>query len=533
MAGITITLAGNFGKLDELKDRAHKTAASIKSAFSSNMGKAAMSGLAAGATAAFAGMVAAIKSAVDAGGELQDMMARTGAEGKGLMILQKAFENADMAASQVPQALNRMQKALAGVNEEGEPTNQAFAKLGLSVAELTKLDPAVAFMKIGEAIASIQSPTERAAIAMELFGKSGGELLKVFNDQSAFELAKQQLGGLVDLLPGMASDLDTVGDAFGSLDDKSRQLGAGIVKELMPALLDVSKWINETDFTEVGTRVGTTLMQLSKAAEFAHTVAKFTPPYWLGRAADYIANNGGDLTDNDKTRIKKQAEEDSKRLLESQRRKTSGPTSSVDEAATAAQIAEAERNGKAKADKERKAADEAERKAKADKEAADEKERSRAAAIDEYNIESAILSARIRGDNARLESLQREKAIREEIKRLESAGFTRIEARRPAEARVDAGKKAADLEEKRKKAAEGQKNSGDKLREALDRVREKQASLRYESSIGAISDMQRIGGGGGAVASGLDYNRQLVSLQQEANAILKQIAANGNTDLDV
>ena len=170
MAGISITLGGNFGKLDELKNKAHSTAGSIKSAFNSNFGKSLFAGLSAAGAAAFAGIVASMKKAITAGGELSDMMAKTGASGRGLLILQKAFENAGLSANEVGNSIARMQKALAGVNEDGQPTNQVFAKLGLSVRELMAMDPADALMKIGDSISRITDPAQRAAAAMELFG---------------------------------------------------------------------------------------------------------------------------------------------------------------------------------------------------------------------------------------------------------------------------------------------------------------------------------------------------------------------------
>lgn len=519
MAGISITLAGNFQKLDELKGKAHKTAASIKDSFKNITGNAAFQGLAAGAAAAFAGIVASAKKAIDAGGELSDMMLKTGASGKSLLILQQAFENAGMSANEAGQALNRMQKALAGINEDGEPTNAAFAKLGLSVQNLMALDPAAAFMKIGESIARIQNPAQRAAVAIELFGKSGGNLLAIFNDGGAFSGAAEQLGGLADLLPTISGDADKVGDAIGSLDEKMKQLGAGVVSELMPQLLQFSDWLNKTDFTDAGVRIGMVTTQLGKAAAFMGKVASWTPAYKIGQGIEWLVNDGGNLTEEDRAKAGKMAEgwaAADPGFMKPQAPEVVAEVFNPFEAARTEGAKQAAKEAK-------QAAKAAEAKAAADAKAAAETEKSRAAAGEEYRLESAILAARLKGDAERLAALEREKAIREEMKRLESAGFTAEEARKPAAAKVDAAKKADDADTRREAAMDEKRRVQEILAGRVNETRKELDNLEYQSSVGSISSMQRIGGGGGAVASGLDYARQNSDLLRELNQGVRQL----------
>lgn len=519
MAGISITLGGNFAKLDELKGKAAKTADSIKASFKSVTGNAAFQGLAAGAAAAFAGIVAASKKAIDAGGELADTMLKTGASGKGLLILQQAFENAGMAADAVGSSLNRMQKALAGVNEDGEPTNAAFAKLGLSVQNLMALDPAAAFRQIGESIAKIQNPAQRAALAIEIFGKSGGNLLAVFNDAGAFSGAAEQLGGLADLLPAISGDADQVGDAFGSLDEKVKQLGTGVVSELMPSLLQFSDWINTTDFSDAGVRIGMLTTQLGKAAAVMGKIASWTPAYKIGEGIEWLVNNGGNLTEEDRAKARKMAADQAAAdpgFMKPQAPDTAAEVFNPFEGMRA-------EGAKIAAKEAEKATKAAEAKAEADAKTAAQAEKSRAAAAEEYRLENAILAARLKGDADRLAKLEREKAIREEIKRLESAGFTTAEARKPAEKKVDAEKKATDAEEKRKAAMDEKRKAQEVLAGKVNESRDKLENLQYQSSVGAVSSMQRIGGGGGAVSSGLDYARQQSDALRELNAGVREL----------
>ena len=482
MAGISITLAGNFTKLDELKDKASKTASSIKSSFKAVTGTAAFGGLAIGATAAFAAVTASIAKVIDHGGELNDMMLRTGASGKGLLILQKAFANAGIAADKVPSVLNKMQKALAGVNEEGQPTTQAFDKLGLSIEELQNLDPVEAFQKTAQAIASIQTPAQRTTAAMEIFGKSGGELLAVMNDPGAWAQAREQIGSLGDTLPGMAGDLDSVGDALGSFGAKSEQLGARLAVGLLPYLESLTELINSIN-------MGT----FDITNPFSSELKPADREAAKQKAADMAKDDP--LAGKSSTEVEKQ-KLDAANSYFWQKKET-----------------EKQDAIKKRTDIERAAA---EKQAESDKKTAAAKERTRAAALEEYNLESQMITARLKGDADRIATLEREKKIREEMKRLQDAGFTAKEARKPAEAKVDAEKKATAQEAEKAKIEAT-------LQGKLDEVKLKQSGLQFESSIGSISSMQRIGGGGGAVGSGLDYQRTATDLQREANSLIRQL----------
>ena len=498
MAGISITLAGNFAKLDELKSKAEKTASNIKSSFKKVADTAVFKGLAVGATAAFAGVTAAMAKAIQKGGELDDSMRRTGASGRNLVVLQKAFELAGVSGDKLPGTLNKMQKALAGVNDEGEPTNKAFEKLGLSIEELQSLDPVAAFQKTAQAIAGLPNPSMRAAAAMEIFGKAGGELLSLMNDPAAFSQARDQVGSLADMLPGVAAEFGTAGDVLDQFKDKFEQLGTVAAIHLIPHLEAATELLTALDFGKMS---------------------------WGNLFSS-------ELTPEDRERAKQKAEDwasDDPMHGKSRTETEAGKLKASNEDFWARKEQEKQDAIAKTAEKERLAA---EKKAEAERKKAEAAAESRAAAAEEYRLENAILAARLKGDADRLAKLEREKAIREEIKKLESAGFTADEARKPAEAKVDAEKKATDAEAARKAAMDEKRKAQEVLAGKVNESREKLENLQYQSSVGAVSSMQRIGGGGGAVSSGLDYARQQSDLQREANGYLRQLIEVSRQPLD-
>jgi hypothetical protein len=195
-----------------------------------------------------------------------------------------------------------------------------------------------------------------------------------------------------------------------------------------------------------------------------------------------------------------------------------------------------------------------------------ELEESRSAATKIYTQEMNLLDAQLKGDEQRIASLKREAEIKEEIARLTDAGFDLDTARdyagrlitareaaegvaKAREARGNAQDVIADAEaavtgrtEERgieKRAREISEQSGLGMEEAT-KMAENESSLekllalrqsaesggQFQSTLGAVSDTQRIGAGGGAVASGIDIARQQADLQKQMVALLAEMKAN-------
>ena len=75
-----------------------------------------------------------------------------------------------------------MQKSIAGVADETEGTTGKLDELGISADQIAGKRPEEQFAVIAAAIARIQDPSERAAAAMKVFGRSGTALLPMIED---------------------------------------------------------------------------------------------------------------------------------------------------------------------------------------------------------------------------------------------------------------------------------------------------------------------------------------------------------------
>jgi len=223
--------------------------------FGGKAAKMAGAGIAVGGAAIAAGMAVGMKKTMEMAGTLDDASVNTGIAIADMMLLRKSYELGGVAAEGAAKDIAKMQKALIGAASGGK---DPFATLGLSATELLNQNPAQQFSAIGDAIMRIGNPAERAAKAMEIFGKSGGSLINVFGQ---VDDATQFLGRMPALMQQFAGEMARADDLINELPAKGEQFftgfTAGVIGELLPAL----EKMNSHDFTTLGQNLGNALGQ--------------------------------------------------------------------------------------------------------------------------------------------------------------------------------------------------------------------------------------------------------------------------------
>lgn len=210
-----------------------------------------------------------VKGAADFAGQMSDLGAQTGQSVRDVVLLQQAFKNAGLGSEAVGQSLNLLQKALTGLNEEGKPTSEVFARLGLSIESLKHMSATDQLEAISAAIAGLPTPADQARAAMEMFGRSGGRMLALLKDSSAFDTARTMVGGLAESIGQNVEKLDAFSDSIGALDTKKMTFFAGFANGLAGDLGRASEAINAIDLTNIGTQAGeVTAGLIEMVAEF-------------------------------------------------------------------------------------------------------------------------------------------------------------------------------------------------------------------------------------------------------------------------
>lgn len=272
MAGIKLTVGGDASKaysvLDGVGAKAASVADRISKGFQERIGHRMFDGLMRAARS----LPNAMKEAIDAGGRLSDQMARTGAAGEGLVILERALQNAGIGAEKTVMLLGMMQRSFAGMNEDMQTTSEAFARLGMSMEELRGMDPTDAFQAIGKSIMSIADPAERTALAMRIFGRSGAEALVAFSDPDGIARATAELGELPAVLTENAARLDMVSDRLATMGTGWKQIGTAAASAVLPAMERITAQIASMDLTGIGRQIGRVLNVIAALAPALGTI---------------------------------------------------------------------------------------------------------------------------------------------------------------------------------------------------------------------------------------------------------------------
>ena len=240
-------------------NRGIKSAESGMAKFKAAAGPAVLGGVAAGfaaAAAAAAGLAVGIKGALDLAGALSDLSSRTGVAAGELRVLQEAFARNGLSADKVGPSINKMQRAVVEAGDGTGPAAEAFKMLGISVDGLRGMDASSQFAAIGQAINSIPDPAGRAAAAMQIFGKSGGEMLTLFANSGAMAEAARSVGDQADILTRNANLFDQASDILGSVATKMQGFFVGVADTLVPALMPLLEAADGIDLSGLGQDLG-------------------------------------------------------------------------------------------------------------------------------------------------------------------------------------------------------------------------------------------------------------------------------------
>ncbi len=236
-----------------MQNIASKASASVAGHF------AKMAGAVLAVGAAFVGVRAAAQSfsaAIALGGQLNDLSARTGESAGNLLILRRAFENAGAGADSVGTTINRLQRAVVNAGDGSKEQAEAFAKLGLNIENLKTQTPTEQLQSVAQALSRVSNDTDRTAIAMDLLGRSGGELIPLLRAMGVeLDVAKAQLGSTPGVMNKVNQAFDTIGDNLGAIGEKSTEFAAGLLEKLAPALAAITTNIANIDAAGFGRAV--------------------------------------------------------------------------------------------------------------------------------------------------------------------------------------------------------------------------------------------------------------------------------------
>lgn len=263
VGGFTTGLAAVEKGLKAIGSTASKTGSLIGSALTKGIGGIAsvVKGASLAAGGAFAGLGAGVYEAMGQGGELVDLQEQTGVTIEKLMALRVAFEQAGLGADEVQPVVAKLQKTIVGAQTGSEAAQKAFQALGLSVDDLAQTTADEQLRLVGESIAAIENPTLKAAVAMEVFGKSGGRMLALFA-AGGLDEAAAAVGRQAELMAKYSDTFDAITDSFGLYHTKLRGFFVGVASQLAPVFKMAADWFKSIDLAKIGEDVGNVIASI-------------------------------------------------------------------------------------------------------------------------------------------------------------------------------------------------------------------------------------------------------------------------------
>jgi len=191
---------------------------------------------AAGLAAAFSvgAIIGRVNEALDTLAKLDDVSQKTGSSIENLSRLQKVSSAFGQDFNNVDSALSKLAKGMATVDSETNKTNKALAALGVKSRDAAGAlrDPSELMVEVAKRLQDYQDDASKAALATDLFGKAGADLIPYLND-----LAENvdKFSGASENAAKRASEFQ---DKLGIMRVKSDDLYTAIASDLLPTMID-------------------------------------------------------------------------------------------------------------------------------------------------------------------------------------------------------------------------------------------------------------------------------------------------------
>jgi hypothetical protein len=208
--------------MDRMGKQAKQTARDVSTLKNVAIGAVLAKGISSVASALISAGSAALSyaaSAANAAAQTNQLALRLGMSVESLQALQMAAK-----MSGFDDATGALQKLAVAIGNAAESGNtEAFTKLGLNFQELQAMSPEEQFKAIQSVISALETPAERAAAAVSMFGNAGVALLPLMNQNLAeVEQRMRRLGAIVgddqvEAIGGMNNALGMVQATFDGI----------------------------------------------------------------------------------------------------------------------------------------------------------------------------------------------------------------------------------------------------------------------------------------------------------------------------
>lgn len=167
-------------------------------------------------------------------GKFQDLSEKMGDTAEAVASLSVSAAVGGVSMDTIAAASARLTKGLAGLDEESKGTATALRALGLNVEAFKNLPAADRLEAIAKALAKFQDGTEKTAVAVALFGRSGADLLPFLKELG------QEGGRQAILTAEQIRQADEYADRQAKLRAEISLHAQAIAVQMLPAYADLT-----------------------------------------------------------------------------------------------------------------------------------------------------------------------------------------------------------------------------------------------------------------------------------------------------
>ena len=273
------------------------------------------------AVAAYAGINAAIdrlSNSINTLAKLDDMAQKTGSSVENLSRIQKTVAAFGGDFGAVDNAIAKLAKGMGTIDSDTNKANNALKALGISSRDTAGnlRDPSQVMIEIARNLQNYADGAGKTALATDLFGKSGAEVLPVLNDMA------DNISRFSGVSTEAAQQASLLKDQMGLMSGHVDSLYTSMALNLMPALTDIAGAMNNTStntvaftatadaagvalkglvtagslvgylFTQVGAAIGAAAAMADRFAHLDFSGVKVIKDAFLSDAADNYASLG-------------------------------------------------------------------------------------------------------------------------------------------------------------------------------------------------------------------------------------------------
>lgn len=182
---------------------------------------------------------------IDAADTLADLAVELNTTAEALNRLRHAAVMSDVESDLLVAGLERMQRTIGDAKLGSKDAATALDRLNVKMFHLGKMDVAEQFKTIAEAISRVKDPTTRAALAVDIFGKSGQKLIPVLmQGEAGINKLGEEVAGMFS--PENVKAIGEADDAIKNLKESFVELEHAIAVRTAPAVAAAARDLADT-----------------------------------------------------------------------------------------------------------------------------------------------------------------------------------------------------------------------------------------------------------------------------------------------